>query len=287
MKKIITLGVLLFAFGTIQAQDDLLGQLEAEKPTNKEVESAAFKGLQICNIQSTKVPVKNEWYMVVSHRFGDVTEGLDNFFGLDNALTKIGAIYGATNWLSFGFSRQTYHKTYELSAKYKLFNQEIDGFPFTIVGYHTADINSSLEKKAYPGLRFSDRMAYTSQLLISRKISESVSVQYAPVYVHKNLYDQVPGTEMKDQFLFAFGGRVKLTKRLSFNLEYATRVNAIDSETYHNPLTAGFDIETGGHVFQLVLSNAQQMNDASFYTNTAGDWNGGSLFFGFNMYRVF
>ena len=94
-----------------------------------------------------------------------------NFFGFDNALTKIGGIYGVTNWLSLGASRQTYNKTYEMTAKYKLANQEENGFPVTIVGYNTMDINSALKKDAStPGLKFSNRLAYTTQILISRKI---------------------------------------------------------------------------------------------------------------------
>jgi hypothetical protein len=239
-------------------------------------------------MQSTKLPIQGEWYFLVSHRFGDLTEGINNFFGLDNALTRIGGIYGAADWLSLGASRHTFNKTFELSAKYLLVSQKIDGFPFTIVGYNTMDINSSkFDKEEFPNFKENNRLAYTSQLLISRKFNESVSFQINPVFVHKNLYDAQPGTEKKDQTLIAGGGRCKLSKRISFNVEYAFRLSEPEKETYHNPLTAGFDIETGGHVFQLVFSNSQAMNDVAYFTNANGKWNGGSIYFGFNMYRVF
>ena len=272
----------------VSAQDDLLNQLDSIKPKNKEIEMAAFKGLQICNMQSTKLPVKGEFYFLVSHRFGDLTEGINNFFGLDNALTKIGGIYGVTNWLALSASRHTYNKTYEMAVKYKLANQEIDGFPLTIVGYNTMDINTALKKdETLPGLEFNNRLAYTTQLLVSRKFSESFSFQVAPIWVHKNLYDGI--YDQKDLLLLGAGGRYKLTKRLSLNLEYAGRLNLPEefNSPYNNPLTVGLDIETGGHVFQLVFSNSQQMNDASLFSNTTGDWNGGGIYFGFNMYRVF
>lgn len=282
---------LLFCFGITgyaSAQDDLLGQLDSIKPKEKQIEMAAFKGLQVCSMQSTKLPIKGEWYFLVSHRFGDLTEGINNFFGLDNALTRIGGIYGVTNGLSLGVSRHTYNKTFELSAKYMLISQKIDGFPLSIVGYNTMDINSSkFDKEENPNFKDNNRLAFTSQLLISRKFSESVSFEINPILVHKNLYDAEPGTEKKDQFLIAGGGRCKLSKRISFNLEYAYRVNEPEKEYFHNPLTAGFDIETGGHVFQLVFSNSQPMNDVAYFTNTTGKWNGGSIYFGFNMYRVF
>jgi hypothetical protein len=287
MKDLLSLLLVTFSIGYASAQDDLLNQLDTVKSKEKEIEMSAFKGLQICNMQSTKLAAKGEWYMVVSHRFGDLTQGFDNFFGLDMAYTKIGGIYGLTNWLSIGASRQTHDKIYELTAKYKLANQETDGFPVTIVGYNTMDVNSALKTSLYPHLQFTDRLAFTTQLLVSRKFSEKFSFELAPIYVHKNLYDDV--LEQKDLFLVGAGARYKIAKRLSVNLEYAARVITVEGFTspYHNPLSVGLDIETGGHVFQLVVSNSQPMNDVAYFANTSGDWNGGSIYFGFNMYRSF
>lgn len=285
LKGFLTIAFVFFAMGYATAQDELLEQLDTVKSNEKEIEKAAFKGLQICNMQSTKMPLKGEFYTVISHRFGDLTRGLDNFFGLDNAYTKIGGVYGVTNWLSVGLSRHTYNKVFELTAKYKLANQESNGFPVTIVGYNTMDVNTKLSTDDYPKLKDVNRLAYTVQLPISRKFSDAFSFEVTPIFVHKNLYD--PITENKDQFLMAAGGRYKLTKRLSVNLEYAARFNEPETTLYHNPLTFGLDIETGGHIFQLVFSNSQAMNDVATFTNATGDWNGGSVYFGFNMYRVF
>jgi hypothetical protein len=287
IKKILTSILFIFSIHNAVAQDDLLDQLEV-KSDKKEVATAAFKALQICNIQSTKLPAKGELYILISHRFGDLTEGLQNFFGLDNANTKIGGIYGVTNWLSIGLSRHTFQKTYELGVKYKLANQMIGGFPITIVGYNTLDINSELDKINYPQLQFNNRTAYSSQLLISRKITESFSFEFAPIYIHKNLYDNT--TEYADLLLLGYGARYKLSKRLSVNLEYATRISVFDgflATKYHNPLTVGLDIETGGHVFQMVFSNSQAMNDVSAFSNSTGKWVSKGIYFGFNMYRVF
>lgn len=275
----------LFVFGISNAQDDLLNELDSENNRIKELEIAAFKGMQVCTMQSTKLAAKGEWYFLVSHRFGDLTDGFENFFGLDNALTKIGGLYGATDWLTIGVSRHTLNKNYELSAKYKFADQEINGFPVTIVGYNTMDINSDLNKEEFPDLKSSNRFSFSTQLPISRKFSNSFSLELNPIYIHKNLYE--PLFEEKDNFLMAFGGRYKLSKRISFNLEYAARLNARETNYYHNPVTIGLDIETGGHVFQLVFSNSQAMNDVSYFTNATGINEGKGIYFGFNMYRVF
>ena len=275
----------IFCFGISNAQDELLNELESENEANKEKEIAAFKGMQVCTMQSTKLAAKGEWYFLVSHRFGDLTDGLQNFFGLDNALTKIGGLYGITEWLTLGVSRHTLNKNYELSAKYKFANQEINGFPVTIVGYNTMDINSDLNKEEFSNLKSSNRLSLSTQVPISRKFSNSFSMELNPIYIHKNLYES--SLEEKDNFLMAFGGRYKLSKRISFNLEYAARLNARETNYYHNPVTIGLDIETGGHIFQLVFSNSQAMNDVSYFTNATGISEGKGIYFGFNMYRVF
>lgn len=284
IKNIAIIAVLLIGVNS-NAQDELLDELNTSNSQSSETVTSAFKGLQIATMQSTKLAAKNEWYLVISHRFGDLTNGLDNFLGLDNALTKIGGLYGVTNWLTVGASRHTYNKTYELTAKYRILSQKENGFPFTIVGYNTMDINTKLSTDIYPKLKGNNRLAYTNQLPISRKFSNSFSLEINPIHVHKNLYEAT--LEKEDQFLIASGGRYKLSKRLSLNLEYAARINEKENSFYHNPATIGLDIETGGHVFQLVFSNSQSINDVAYYTNATGKWNDKGIFFGFNMYRVF
>ena len=178
--KYLLFTILLFNFDKTAAQDDLMKELDANKSDQKEIEIAAFKGLQICTMQSTKLAAKGEYYFLVSHRFGDLTNGLDNFFGLDNAFTKIGGLYGITNWLTVGLSRQTYNKTFETSLKYKFANQEVNGFPVTITGYNTLDINTKLSTDLYPDLKFNNRLGFSTQLPISRKFSNSFSIIILP-----------------------------------------------------------------------------------------------------------
>lgn len=283
--KITASALLLFSLSNSYAQDDLMKELDGSNPNEKQVETAAFKGLQICNMQSTKLPVKGEFYFLVSHRFGDLSNGINNFFGLDNALTKLSGIYGVTNWLSLGASRNTYLKTYELAAKYRFANQVKDGFPVTIAGYNTVDITSD-KFTELSGLKFENRLAYSTQLLVSRKFNENFSAQLTPMFIHKNLYDEL--ADQKNLFLLGAGARYKLSKRISLNMDYSVRL--IEDEVkspYYNPLSVGVDIETGGHVFQLLLSNTQKMNDVSMYTTADGCGFNKGIYFGFNMYRVF
>lgn len=271
----------VFASGILFAQDDLLKDIDTvQAPV--ENSQPAFKALQIVTGQSTKLSAKNEWYIVVAHRFGDVSRGFKDFFGLDDASTKLGVIYGATDWLSLSLSRETNLKTFEGGAKYRLLKQN-ENFPVDVACYHVMAVNTDLSKDNYPYLKFNDRLSYLTQALISRRFSDSFSLQLTPSYVHKNLYD--PAVEDKNQFLAGLGGRYKISKRISINAEYF--VNFDHHSFYKNPLSLGMDIETGGHVFQLLFTNSQLNSDIGYLTNAAGRWDKGQIFFGFNLYRVF
>lgn len=280
MKKFL-IPICLFLATMAYSQEDLLKDLDSTQVEDSYA-AATFKALQVVTLQTTKMAAKKEFYFVVSHRFGTVKDGFDSFFGLDNATTKLGGIYGVTDWLSVSLSRHTLNKMYETGLKYRMARQSAN-FPVDIVGYSVADINTFLEKDQYPGLEFKHRTTYVQQLLVSRKINERLSLELVPSFIHKNLYN--PTIENDNQFSFGGGGRYKITKRLSVNLEY---MHNFDTPSfYENPLSVGLDIETGGHVFQLIFTNSQSMSESAYLTNASGNWGKGDFFFGFNLYRVF
>ncbi|WP_147676311.1 DUF5777 family beta-barrel protein [Algibacter pacificus] len=277
--RIIVILLILGISGQSSAQDNLLDSLDTD--TNAITVWTSFKGLQIVNLQSTKMVGQGDLYFVVSHRFGSLKDGINTFFGLDNATTKLGFIYGVKNWMSIGISRHTLNKAYELAFKYRLINQDENSL-ISLVGYNTIQINSQLDKDVYPQLSFQNRLSYTSQVLISRSLSKALTIEVVVSYIHKNVYD--PIIENQKQFSIGGGGRFKLSKRLSLNAEYMYS-NMLSF--YRNPLSLGLDIETGGHVFQLLFTNSQGMTESSYLTNAAGDWGNRDVYFGFNLYRVF
>jgi hypothetical protein len=278
------------------SQEDLLNDLEEEAVVDKTV-VAAFKGLKVVNFESTKLADKKDFYFVVAHRFGSVKNGFDDFFGLDNAVTQLKFIYGFTDWLNIGIARSSFQKKYGIHAKYRLMPQERDGFPVTIVGYNLITVNTSLKKEQYANLEFVDKLTYTSQLLMSKKINESLSLLLAPTYIHENLATRSrevleDGTtlnydEEANQFAVGLGGRYKISTRVSINADYGIHLNRNRNSSYRNPLSVGMDIETGGHVFQMHFTNAQAMFEDGFIVQGQGDWADGDFFFGFNISRVF
>ena len=281
MKKII-FALLLFPLFSL-AQDDLLNEIDTVA-VDKQVQSS-FKSLKIINLESTKLAAKGDFYFIVSHRFYYLKNGFDDFFGLDNANTRLQFLYGVTPWLTVHVSRSGFNKTYEAAGKYSLMHQEQDGFPFEIVGFNSIAINTGLEKDLLPLIEFKDRLSYVSQLLISRKFSDNLSLQIAPTYFHENYV--AFNDQDNSQFALGMGGRYKLTSRWSINMDYAAHLNRASNSPFTNPLSIGVDLETGGHVFQMHFTNALAMHESGFLGNTSGKWSKSEIAFGFNLVRVF
>ncbi|MEL7269349.1 MAG: DUF5777 family beta-barrel protein [Bacteroidota bacterium] len=278
------LTILLFLPLLLGAQEDLLDELDAET-TDESFETAAFKGLKIVNFESTKMVSKQELYFVVSHRFGSIKPGIEDFFGLDQAVTRLNFIYGISDAINIGVSRSSFQKIYETSLKLRLLRQKRNGLPFTLVLFNSAMLNTALDEQTLPGLSFENRLSYSTQALVSTKLNKNLSFQVAPTFFHDNLV--ALDTQENSQYAVGFGGRCKLTKRWSLNMDYGLHLNRAAESPFVNPLSIGFDLETGGHVFQLHFTNAQPMNTNFFLGQATGDWGEGDIFFGFNLSRVF
>jgi len=268
----------------ILSQEDLLNEIDIDSSVNYEI-TATFKGLKIVNFESTKLVAKKELTLVISHRFGSIENGFDTFFGLDDAVTRINFVYGLNDWFNIGASRSSFQKIYEMSFKYRLRKQIKNGFPFTIVGYNSILVNTALDKNNLPKLEFKNRVGYTVQLLISRKINTNFSVEIAPTFFHDNYV--VIDEQNNSQYAIGIGGRYKLSKHWSVNIDYGHHFNRARSSPFKNPLSIGFDLETGGHVFQMHFTNAQPMNTNGFLGQATGNWSDGNIYFGFNLSRVF
>ena len=129
------------------------------------------------------------------------------------------------------------------------------------------------------------RLAYVSQIILARKFNHRISLQLSPVYIHKNLVKNED--YLNEIFAVGVGGRLKLTNRISLNTEYCYLLTRDDIENQYDLFSVGFDIETGGHVFQLHLTNSTGFSEKAFISENSGNWSDGDIHFGFNIKRVF
>jgi hypothetical protein len=216
-----------------------------------------------------------------------LNNGAYELFGLDNATMRLGLDYGITKNLMVGIGRSTYQKTFDAFFKLKLLRQSTGKRKMPVTVSYVPTIALRTLKWEDPNRKnlYSSRLSYTHQLIIGRKFSEATSLQIMPTYIHRNL--AIASTDPNDLLAIGIGGRQKLTKRISLNAEYYYQIHGYKIDGTSNALSVGFDIETGGHVFQLHFTNSRAMTEKNFISETTGKWEKGDILFGFNISRVF
>jgi hypothetical protein len=270
-----------------QSQDSLLTMLEdsAQHQSTTFPVKGTFKAIHLINTQTVESPAKQDLNFIIMHRFGKINDGAYNFFGLDNASIRLGLDYGLTDRLAIGIGRSSLEKTFDGYVKYLLF-QQTDGatkFPVTISGLASIQ---HLTLRSGTFVSAQNKTTYVTQLLIAKKLTQALSLQIVPTYIHYNRYPALKSA--KEVFAVTAGGRLKFTKRISLTAEYNYLVpGMLDALDLNNSLSLGFDIETGGHVFQLVFTNSGGMIESQYMGKTDGTWGDGDIYFGFNISRNF
>jgi hypothetical protein len=296
IKKILLFTALLITFWYgAAAQDstgtDLLADLEKETAGKEaaatKYTTATFKTTRLISGHSSENVAKGVMDVKISHRFGTLNKGGYELFGLDNATMRMGVDYGITRYLMVGIGRSTYQKTYDAFFKIKLLRQSTGrhNMPISLSYVPTIALKTLKDQNTDQNNYFTSRLYYTHQLIIARKFSDKLSLQLMPTFVHRNLVSLA--AEPNDILAIGIGGRQKLTRRLSLNAEYYYLLPGSKLNGTTNSLSIGFDIETGGHVFQLHFTNSQGMNERTFISETTGKWEKGDILFGFNISRVF
>ena len=292
-----------------QAQTDLLGDLEKTAPvqTKREVVQATFKATHIINSQSVEIQGPGTLNFIIQHRFGTLNEGAYALWGLDNAVIRFSFEYGLTDRLSLGVGRSSFGKTYDSFVKYRALRQTsgAGAMPVSLTLLASSAIMTQRIAVA-PGeaaRTASSRLAYTYQALIARKFSPELSVQLMPTLVHRNF---VPfHLDKNDVLAMGIGFRQKITKRTAITGDYFYLLPGTKSRDTFSPvanpdgsvprlalamrnsLGIGVDIESGGHVFQLHLTNAKGMSESVFIPQTTGRFEKGDIYFGFAINRNF
>lgn len=278
---LITLGVF--------AQDDLMKLLNQSASKEINYTTATFKSTRIMNGHSIERMPPGQLDVRISHRFGMINSGVYNFFGLDQSNIHLSLEYGILKWLMVGVGRGSYEKTFDGFVKFSVLRQSSGArvMPVSVSVVTSAALKSIKFTDQTRTNYFTSRLAYVGQILIARKISQGLSLQLTPSYIHRNLV----ATELdpNDVYAIGAGGRLKISKRISLNGEYYYVANPKTylSQHIYNPLSVGFDIETGGHVFQLFFTNSLGMIEKAFIGETTSQWKNGGIHFGFNISRVF
>lgn len=280
-------GLLILITTDIFAQDDMFALFDKGTKPATEYTYATFKTSRVVYGQSVENPANGNLLFLVQHNFGAINSGPYEFFGLDKANIRLGFEYGLNDRFAIGIGRSSWEKTVDGFVKAKILRQSSgeQSMPITVSYFGSMAVKTLKPQNTNQNNYLTSRLAFVHQLLIARKFNNDLSLQLSPTVIHKNL---VKTTRDKNtSFACGIGGRYKLTQRTSFNAEYFYYPKSQTTLKTSDILSLGFDIETGGHVFQLHISNGDVMFDRAFITETTGKWTKGDIFFGFNISRAF
>ncbi len=286
--------ILFMNVSFVNAQEDLMAELNKMIPKDHGVTYASFKGTRLVNLHTVEIQGRGTLEFRIAHRFGDFSSGANNFWGLDGPATiQFHLDYAISDRLMVGIGRASYNKMFDVFAKYKWLRQTTDNsMPVTLTFLGSMNVTSNIDpNKALNGADryeyLSNRVAYLAQIMIARKFNSRLSIQLSPLYIHYNMVENL--TDQNDIFALGLSSRFKITSSLALSGEYVYRINKYsrDFDLYHNALSLGFDIETGGHVFQVFLTNSIGINELSVVPYTESSWSKGQVRLGFNISRVF
>ncbi len=292
MKKILLLFIGLGILLSAKAQDDLMNMLNSESSNKPVPVFATFKSTRVITGQSIEHVAAKHLNFVILHRFGEVNKGAYELWGLDMANMRLVFDYGITDRIQVGFARSSMNKTYDGNLKIKLLKQSKGkgGSPISLSYYGNVAINSMKWQDTSRQNYFTSRMSYFNQIIIARKFGDKLSLQITPTVVHQNLVKYT--SDLNTTYALGLGGSIKLNRSFRFNFEYYPRLTGRDmlsasGSKLYDYLALGVDIETGGHVFQIMVCNGLGMLEQQMVRETTTQWSNAGVRLGFNINRTF
>lgn len=270
MKKILVILFLQLCLFNLWAQEDRV---------------KVFRDTRIVNGHSTEVLPKGMMKFIISHRFGDISSGIQQLYGLDYATIRIGLDYAITDNINVGFGRSSLQKHYDLYFKYRLLQQKKEGgSPVSLVYYTNAAVRT-IQTTQTENLPFSSKLTFVHQLLLARKFNDFISFQLMPTYVYRNFVLDTEG----DRNIYSVGSatRVQVSKVVALNLEYYFNLPNQLASRYRSSAGLGIELETKGHIFQLNFTNSLGLIAPLYIAETTGRIGRGNIHFGFNITRDF
>lgn len=279
MKKPIALLFFLTSFINVLAQE--IRRQDAPEPVKY-----TFRDVRSYFNHTVYMLPKHHLNFHIGHRFGKINGGYATFFGMDDyANTQLALDYGINDRLTLGISRIRYHRIHDLYLKYLIVRQIKGKSPLSIAAmtygsFDGHDYGEQINEVIEP----SDRLSYMIQLMIATKIKNTLSLQFSPQFVHRNLVEDQYTSN--DALALNSILRINSWGITSFQVEY--HVEFSDYLEYNHILSFGMNFETAKHNFALLFSNASVMDQTLIWSDPEISpiaWE--NLIFGFNISRRF
>lgn len=265
----------------------LLASSLVVKAQKEKVVEEHFRSTRIINLHSVESLRAGDLEFKISHRFGEFSSGVNQFWGLDQAQIRLALEYGLTENFMFGVGRSSQGKIVDGFAKYRILTQKKNGSPLSI-SYLASTAVSTFPDREDRERNLTQRLSFANQIIFSSKLHERFALQLSPTLVHQNLV--ASPEDQNTSFAIGISSKYNLTKVLSLNGEFIPRLSGFDTPSFkenHNSLSIGMGINTRGHFFEFHLTNSFPMIEQGFITQTTGNWADGNIHLGFNIVRDF
>ena len=282
--KNIILNLVLICMTNITGAQDLLRILEDEQKDIPRYAEATFKFSRITFGHSVETRKKGLLDIFVANRFWNTPADRSQSFFADRLSSRIALEYGISDRFMLGFGGTSFDGLFDGFLKYKLLRQRTDdnGSPVSITLFQNSSYFSEAIANSSIQSDFNNRLSFTSQLLIASKITPKFSLQIAPSFIHRGLvYSE---NDPQNHFAIGFAGRYELGGHLSLVSEYYYTAHPIKTFDTYGPFALGVNWELGDIMLQFMLTNAVNMVEDAFITQTRNNFNFKSpnLNFGFN-----
>jgi hypothetical protein len=225
----------------------------------------------------------------IMHNFGLVSSGVEDFYGLDQgAAVRLGIDYGLTDKLSVGIGRTSVEDNVDIRFKYTLLRQlKSDRIPVEVAVKGDMGVNTQ-KNRHLNSFTFTERLNFFGSVMVARKFNEQITFQVAPMISQFNtVIDEGTTTIPKNTHVgLGLGGRFKLNERKSITFEYLPVLTERNPGT-KNHFALGYEVETGGHVFQMFFMSGKWFTEQQLMARTNTDFFAGDFRIGFNVNRMF
>lgn len=261
---------------------------------NVKIRLQLFHATQGANFSTTESLEKGNWMYEISHRFiPSINDGIDALYGFDGpARIRFALGYGITDDLMVAFGRSNSTDNYDLQLKQKLLQLNNDFLPSVISILGGIAINTEVPKNIDRSIGDSDNIQFYAQLIYNTMLfNKKLGIGIVPSYLYNSFiyavdkqYSLTIGTYIQYYFNRIWSLWIEHNAIIA---GYQGRIRLDEIGKSYNSLSFGTAIETGGHIFNIMLTNNARLNLSQYLVGADRAANSNQWRLGFGILRYF
>jgi len=239
-----------------------------------------FHSPQSINLPTAETLQKGDFEFEISHRFlPSIKDGSKNLYGFDGPVNmRLALGYAVTDDLVLTLGRSNVDDNFDLRGKYRLLQFKETFLPLLVgVQFGIAKNTQPIRPIASSGRAYQ----YFGQIIFNTMIDKKLGIGLVPSYLYNsNIYR----ADVQNSFTLGMNLQYYISNMVSALAEFNPTVNGYLNR--FNSAAFGFELETGGHFFKIILTNNAKLNPAQFLSGADKDFGNGEWRLGFNITRL-